>query len=73
MMILKEGFGCSDESLFEKCEFDLLSRRALGLENLDDAAPSLDTYYLLRRRICQYEQEHKVNLLEVCFQQVIVA
>lgn len=70
MMILKEGFGCSDESLFEKCEFDLLSRRALGLENLNDVSPSLDTYYLLRRRICQYEQEHKVNLLEACFQQV---
>lgn len=31
MSILKEGFGCSDEDLFEKCEFDLLTRRALGL------------------------------------------
>ena len=26
-----EGFGCSDEDLFEKCEFDLLTRKALGL------------------------------------------
>lgn len=31
MSILKEGFGCSDEDLFEKCEFDLLTLRALGL------------------------------------------
>ena len=29
MSILKEGFGCSDEDLFEKCEFDLLARKAL--------------------------------------------
>ena len=43
MSILKEGFGCSDEELFEKCEFDLLTRRALGLVNLDDKLPSLDT------------------------------
>ncbi|MDD4689560.1 MAG: transposase [Eubacteriales bacterium] len=43
MSILKEGFGCSDEDLFEKCEFDLLTRMALGLEMLDDVTPSLDT------------------------------
>ena len=35
MSILKEGFGCSDEALFEKCEFDLLARKALGLEMLN--------------------------------------
>ena len=29
MSVLKEGFGCSDEDLFEKCEFDLLTRKAL--------------------------------------------
>ena len=40
MSILKEGFGCSDEDLFEKCEFDLLARKALGLEMLDDKLPS---------------------------------
>src|SRR5690554_5719596 len=27
LSILKEGFGCSDEDLFEKCEFDLLTRK----------------------------------------------
>ena len=44
MSILKEGFGCSDEDLFEKCEFDMLTRKAMGLFNLDDVPPSLDTY-----------------------------
>ena len=29
MNILKEGFGCSDEDLIEKCDYDLLTRRAL--------------------------------------------
>src|SRR5574344_46908 len=42
MSILKEGFGCSDEDLFEKCEFDMLTRKAMGLFNLDDVPPSLD-------------------------------
>ena len=44
MSIPKEGFGCSDEDLFEKCEFDLLVRKALGMGTLEDAAPSI---YLL--------------------------
>ena len=70
MSILKEGFGCSDEDLFEKCEFDLLTRKALGLEMLDDSAPSIDTYYLFRRRFCAYEDEHGVNLMTRCFEQV---
>ena len=70
MSILKEGFGCSDEDLFEKCEFDLLARKALGMGTLEDAAPSIDTYYLFRRRICDYEKEKGVNLMEKCFGQV---
>ncbi len=70
MSIPKEGFGCSDEDLFEKCEFDLLARRALGLEMLDDKLPSLDTYYLFGRRLTEYEQRTGINLMERCFEQV---
>ena len=70
MSILKEGYGCSDEDLFEKCEFDLLTRKALGLELLTDVTPSIDTYYLFRRRICEYEQIHGVDLMQKCFEQV---
>ena len=70
MSILKEGFGCSDEDLFEKCEFDLLTRKALGLELLTDVAPSIDTYYLFRRRICEYEEASGVDLMQKCFEQV---
>ena len=62
MSVLKEGFGCSDEDLFEKCEFDLLTRKALGMELLTDVTPSIDTYYLLRRRICEYQERTGIDL-----------
>lgn len=73
MSIIKEGFGCSDEDLFEKCQFDLLVRKALGLVSLSDVTPSIDTYYLLRRRISEYENEYGVNLMEKCFEQLTSA
>ena len=71
MSVLKDGFGCSDESLFERCEFDLLVRKALGPGNLDDAQPSLDTWYLLRRRICEYDIKNGTDLMHECFGQGI--
>ncbi len=67
MSILKEGFGCSDEDLMEKCDYDLLTRKALGLVKMEDEAPSLDTYYLFRRRICDYADATGENLMETCF------
>lgn len=70
MSILKEGCGCSDEQLFERCRYDLLFRRALGLIRLDEQCPSIDTYYCLRRRICEYEEKHEINLFDKCFKQV---
>lgn len=70
MSIIKEGFGCSDEDLFDKCQFDLLVRKALGLVSLGDVTPSIDTYYLLRRRICEYENQYGVNLMEKSFGQL---
>lgn len=70
MSVLKEGFGCSDEDLFEKCEFDLLTRKALGLELLTDVTPSIDTYYLFRRRICEYQERTGIDLMQQCFEQI---
>jgi IS5 family transposase len=70
MSVLKEGYGCSDEDLFEKCEFDLLTRKALGLELLTDVTPSIDTYYLFRRRICEYQEKTGVDLMQKCFEQI---
>jgi hypothetical protein len=71
MSILKKGFGCSDEALPEKCEYDLLARKALGLLQLSDTVPSLDTYCLFRRRICDCDQKHGENLMEQCFKQAV--
>lgn len=70
IMIMKEGNRRSDEQMFEAVDFDLLARKALGLMNLSDQAPSLDTYYLLRRRIADYEDRTGINLLEHCFKDV---
>ena len=70
MSVLKEGFGCSDEDLFEKCEFDLLTRKALGMELLTDVTPSIDTYYPFRRRICEYQERTGIALMQLCFEQL---
>ena len=70
MMALKEAFGWSDSELFEHCRFDLLVRSALGLFNINDALPTESTYYLLRKRIHDYQAEHQADLMEQVFQQI---
>lgn len=70
MMILKEGEGYSDEKLFENCRFNLLTRKALGLVNIDDSLPVESTYYLLRKRIADYEKETGINLFDTCFKSI---
>lgn len=37
---------------------------------LDDVTPSLDTYYLFRRRICDYYEQTHEDLLQQCFEQI---
>lgn len=73
IMIMKEGNRRSDEQMFEAVDFDLLVRKAIGLVNISDSAPSLDTYYLLRRRIVDYEDRTGINLIECCFRDVTKA
>lgn len=73
IMIMKEGNRRSDEQMFEAVDFDLLVRKALGIVNLSDQAPSLDTYYLLRRRMVAYEEETGINLMGCCFKDVTKA
>ena len=70
MMILKEAKGLSDAQLFSDCQFDLLTRSALGLINIDDTSPVQSTYYLFRKRIVKWEEEHQENLIEKVFSQV---
>jgi len=70
MMVLKEAQGWSDAQLFEACLYNLLVRSALGLMNLNDAIPATSTYYLLRKRIVDWEEEGHENLMEKIFSQI---
>ncbi|MGB4415268.1 MAG: transposase, partial [Paludibacter sp.] len=70
MMILKEAHGWSDEQLFENCNFNLLTRSALGLMTLEDAVPVASTYYLFRRNLVMYAKEHGVDLSKKCQEQI---
>lgn len=70
MMILKEAERLSDEKLFENCRFNLLTRSAIGLLNADDQIPTESTYYLFRKRICDYVKEGNENLFDVVFAQI---
>ncbi len=70
MMILKEMFGFSDSVLYENCRFNILARSALGLYNLNDELPVESTYYLLRKRIHDYNKETGEDLIEQMFQKI---
>jgi len=70
MMILKEAHGWSDEQLFESCNFNLLTRSALGLMSLEDAVPVASTYYLFRHNLVKYSKEHGVDLYKKCQEQI---
>jgi len=71
MSILKEGCGCSDETLYENCCFNMLYRSALGLVKLDEQCPSIDSYYTLRRNMAKYQEETGVDLFDKCFKGII--
>jgi len=67
MMILKESFGWSDSQLFEHCRFNLLVRSAIGLFNINDPLPVESTYYLLRKRIYDYQKQSGEDLMGKTF------
>ncbi len=46
------------------------TRKALGMELLTDVTPSIDTYYLFRRRICEYQERTGIDLMQLCFEQL---
>lgn len=65
--ILKSGQGWTDEELEAHLNFDLLTRHALGLDDLGVEAPTLRTVYNLRRRVREYAEETGVNLYAEVF------
>jgi len=68
MMALKEGFGWSDEQLYEQVNFNLLVMKALGFVKLSDKAPVASTYYLFKQLVYQYQVEHGRDLVKEAFQ-----
>lgn len=46
------------------------TRKGLGLELLTDVTPSIDTYYLFRCRICEYQERTGIDLMQLCFEQI---
>ena len=70
MMVLKESQGWIDAQLFEQCQYNILTRSALGLLNIKDPVPAESTYYLFRKRIVEHEKETGENLLEKAFSQL---
>jgi hypothetical protein len=70
MMILKESFVWSDSQLFEHCRFNLLTRSALGLFNINDSLPAESTYYLFRKRIYEHQRQSAEDLMDKAFEQI---
>ena len=70
MLILKEGFGWSDEELYEAAHFNLLVRRSLGLMNLTDEVPVESTYYRFKQRLYAHQVESGSDLLKEVFQEL---
>lgn len=65
--ILKAGFGWTDEELVDHLEFDLLTRHALGLDEVGQEAPTMRTFYNLRRRVREHAQATGQNLYSNVF------
>lgn len=70
MMILKEGYGWSDNDLFLNCRFNLLVMNALGLSNLTEDVPAASTYYELRRKIYEYQITEGKDLIGQMFEEL---
>ena len=68
--ILKAGFGWSDEELAEHLAFDLLTRYALGLDEIGVEAPTMRTFYNLRRRVREYAEDTGTNLYSEVFARI---
>jgi hypothetical protein len=66
LIILKSGFGWSDEEMYDHFCYDIQVRYALGYRDLG----VVRTLYNFRRRVTQYMQETGENLIEQVFEQI---
>ena len=68
--ILKAMFDYTDEELLDQFDFNLLTARALGQDNLGDISLSERTIYYNRQRLLDYENKTGRNLLEEEFKAI---
>jgi hypothetical protein len=68
--VIKEGFGWSDEELYEHFLFDLQVRYALGCDNFGEGDFDLRTLYYFRKRVSEHAFKTGENLFQVVFNQV---
>jgi len=65
--LLLSNNGWTIEELFNRIDFDLLTRYALGLTNLDDTPFCQSTYFNFQNRLAAYFGKTGENLLEKVF------
>lgn len=70
MLILKEGFGWSDKSLYRELYFNLMIMKALGLENLNDKVPAQSTYYQFKNLLYHHQITQGQDLIGETFKQL---
>jgi len=68
--ILKDGFGWTDEEMYDHFTYNVKVRYALGYRNLEEGHFELRTVYNFRNRLSNHMQQTGENLFEVCFEQI---
>jgi hypothetical protein len=66
-IILQQRFGWSCEELFTHMDFDMLTRWALGLDDLEQTPFCAATFFNFRNRLQQHYQNTGENLIETVF------
>lgn len=68
--ILKDGFGWTDEEMYDHFTYNVKVRYGLGYRNLEEGHFELRTVYNFRNRLSNHMQQTGENLFEVCFEQI---
>ena len=68
--ILKDGFGWTDEEMYDQFTYNVKVRYGLGYRNLEEGHFELRTVYNFRNRLSNHMQQTGENLFEVCFEQI---
>jgi len=71
MNVIKEMHNFSDEKLFEQFRYHPLYRMAIGIMNINDDIPAESSYYLFRKKLCEYDARNgEPSLWDLCFRDI---